>query len=464
MKSLDQIESRIDLQNAPASAVTTTDPNYHFVITQPGSYYVSANIAATKTNAIQINSAGVTLDLKGFQISRGSGAGGNGIEIVATAHHARISNGSVAGFANGIFSDVTTDRPHGCAFTDLAASGCTSIGISAGIASVLQNCRVHDTTGGSGIFAGSNSVLNNCTVYNTTVNQGIAVQAGSSLTNCTVANTTGFYGIYTLFGGAYSLSNCTVHDSVVERGIFINGSGSLNNCSVYNNTAFIGIDAAVGCSLTNCSSWSNTSTSSTSYGIHTGGESTLVGCSANDNTSTYATASSSTGVGISLGAESTATHCTATFNKGDGIQASQRSQISDCAASLNGNGVNGSGIVTDIRCVVRRCDASDNQKSGIVVLGSSVVAENTVDHNGLGGPAAGIDASGSAGTCRIEGNHARDNISTGILSSGPPGDVVIRNSVGGAATTTPYFPSSGPNFGPIQLPSNATNPMANVIF
>src|SRR5205807_2842926 len=120
-------------------------------------------------------------------------------------------------------------------------------------------------------------------------------------------------------------------------------------CSVYNNTATYGIFASVGCSLNNCSSWSNTSTTSTSYGIYTSGESTLVGCSANDNTSTYATPSSSTGVGIYLGAESTATHCTATFNKGDDIQAAQRSQISDCAASLNGSGANGPGIVTDIR-------------------------------------------------------------------------------------------------------------------
>src|SRR6478672_4455539 len=47
MKTLDQVdthidvkgEKRIDLQNAPAAAVTTTDANYHFIINQPGSYY-----------------------------------------------------------------------------------------------------------------------------------------------------------------------------------------------------------------------------------------------------------------------------------------------------------------------------------------------------------------------------------------------------------------------------------------
>src|SRR5205814_1122597 len=48
MKSLDQIEPRIDLLSAPASAVTTSDSNYHYIITQPGSYYLTANIAVTK--------------------------------------------------------------------------------------------------------------------------------------------------------------------------------------------------------------------------------------------------------------------------------------------------------------------------------------------------------------------------------------------------------------------------------
>jgi hypothetical protein len=36
-KTLQQIEPRIDLQNAPGSAVTTSNANYHFIINQPGS-------------------------------------------------------------------------------------------------------------------------------------------------------------------------------------------------------------------------------------------------------------------------------------------------------------------------------------------------------------------------------------------------------------------------------------------
>src|SRR4051812_31427609 len=92
-KTLQQVEPRIDLQNAPASAVTTTNVFYHFVITQPGSYYLSANLGVTKPNGIQINTEGVTLDLNGFQISRASGTGGNGIEIAVASHRATVRNG-----------------------------------------------------------------------------------------------------------------------------------------------------------------------------------------------------------------------------------------------------------------------------------------------------------------------------------------------------------------------------------
>src|SRR3954454_1744353 len=87
MKRLDEVEPRTNLQASPAPAgVDTTNPNYEFVINQPGSYYLSANIAVTKANGIQISAEGVTLDLNGFQISRASGSGGDGIQIPVNAH------------------------------------------------------------------------------------------------------------------------------------------------------------------------------------------------------------------------------------------------------------------------------------------------------------------------------------------------------------------------------------------
>src|SRR5882724_13134529 len=102
MKRLDEVEPRTNLQATPAPAgVDTSNANYHFIINQPGSYYLSANLVVTKTNGIQINAEGVTLDLNGFQISRVS-PDGNGIEISNVGHRATIRNGTLIGFVSGI--------------------------------------------------------------------------------------------------------------------------------------------------------------------------------------------------------------------------------------------------------------------------------------------------------------------------------------------------------------------------
>src|SRR5437763_11008128 len=76
MKKLDEVEPRTNLQATPAAVgVDTTNPSYHFIISQPGSYYLSANVLVTKANGIQISAEGVTLDLNGFQVSGVTAAG-----------------------------------------------------------------------------------------------------------------------------------------------------------------------------------------------------------------------------------------------------------------------------------------------------------------------------------------------------------------------------------------------------
>src|SRR3954454_15447417 len=120
MKTLQQVEPRTDLQNAPAAAVETSNANFHFIINQPGSYYLSANLGVTKLNGIQINAEGVTLDLTGFQVSRAT-QGGYGIEIPTASYRTTVRNGAIKGFDHGIFGTA-----HACAFRDLAVTGCTN--------------------------------------------------------------------------------------------------------------------------------------------------------------------------------------------------------------------------------------------------------------------------------------------------------------------------------------------------
>src|SRR4051794_34198710 len=164
MKKLDEVEPRTNLQASPAPAgVDTSNPNYHFIINQPGSYYLTSNLLVTKTNGIQINVEGVTLDLNGFQISRVTPTG-YGIEIPTTSLHATVRNGTIRGFVAGIFGSAP-----GCAFRDLALTFCTNYGIRTGQGAILESCRASQNTGTAGIAAGWGATLSNCTATGNTV-------------------------------------------------------------------------------------------------------------------------------------------------------------------------------------------------------------------------------------------------------------------------------------------------------
>ena len=300
MKTLQQVEPRIDLLNAPATAVDTNSTDYNFIINQPGSYYLSANLLVTKTNGIQINAEGVTLDLNGFEISRASGAGGAGVDILATGHRASVRNGSIKGFGYGIRTVASvTGYPRNCAFRDLAVSFCTNTGIFAGESAVLESCRAHDNSGFAGILAHTGSSLSNCTASNNSASNAIFANGGSSLNNCTAASNTGTYAFYI-------------------------GTGS---------------------SLTNCSALSNQSSAGSSAAFRTEAGCTISHCTASYTANTTATATPTTGMGFDISANSIVENCNASSNKGDGIHILSETVARDNICSGNGSGAgNGAGI------------------------------------------------------------------------------------------------------------------------
>jgi parallel beta-helix repeat protein len=283
-KTLQQIEPRIDLQNAPASAVDTTNAAYHFIINQPGSYYLSANLGVTKTNGIQINTEGVTLDLNGFEISRASGTGGNGIEIPATSHRASIRNGSLKGFAYGINS--LGIWPRGCALRDLAATACTTAGIYAGQGAVLESCRAHDNSGSYGIFASNGSTLINCTASDNTVTYGIYAYTGATLLNCTAFNNhsaaSTSAGIQT--GAGCTISHCSARDNsstatstpTTGMGFYVGSANTIENCTAtFNEGDGISISDST---LARANTCNNNGSSGDGAGIHaTGGDNRIEG-------------------------------------------------------------------------------------------------------------------------------------------------------------------------------------------
>ncbi|MBS0657814.1 MAG: hypothetical protein JSR82_06145 [Verrucomicrobia bacterium] len=116
MKSLAQVEPRTPLAGS-TSTVT---------ISQPGSYYLTGNVAVSSGNGITISASNVSLDLNGFSVTSSSpSVSGTGIEISLARSNVSISNGHVQGAAtyNG------TSYAGGGFFDGIAAVGAFSTGL-----------------------------------------------------------------------------------------------------------------------------------------------------------------------------------------------------------------------------------------------------------------------------------------------------------------------------------------------
>lgn len=363
MKKLDEVEPRTNLQATPASAgVDTSHADYHFIINQPGSYYLSANLVVTKTNGIQINAEGVTLDLNGFQVSRATPAG-SGIEIPDASLRATVRNGTIKGFVIGIFGMAKTS-----AFRDLAVAGCTSSGISAGEGAILESCRARNNSGGAAISAGKGSTLSNCVANGNTTTIGINASSGCVLTNC----------------------------------------------SAYGNTGTFAISVSTGCVLTNCSASFNTGEGSPSAGINATNGSTLTNCTAYFNTSNATTPTFTSGMGFSLGSGCTIQNSVAQKNLGDAIRVTEGCLVreNDCGFSSAGihlsggnNWVEGNNVMNNTRGI--HVDGTRN----LIIKNSA--SNNTTDYVIAGGNRYGPIVDISAGwAAAVSGKSADDSTMT----------------------------------------------------
>ena len=96
MKTLSQIEPRTPV----ATNTTPGDSGDSFVISQPGSYYLTTNIlGASGKNGISISCGNVTLDLHGFTM-QGVPGSLDGIVVAGTYTNTTVRNGVVTGWGN----------------------------------------------------------------------------------------------------------------------------------------------------------------------------------------------------------------------------------------------------------------------------------------------------------------------------------------------------------------------------
>jgi len=186
MKTLDQIEPR-----TPISA-------FGSVLTTPGSYYLTTNLASGSStgDGITVRASNVTIDLNGFSVISTNPAGGDspaGIRIdgvSSTVANVTVRNGRITGFdravrAQNSFSNIVVDNIH--------AANCRRAGIEANTINgtgsqniTIRRCVVDgvDATGeGTNVFADGIALISCTAVVDACVVRNV-VSAGTGSGSC----------------------------------------------------------------------------------------------------------------------------------------------------------------------------------------------------------------------------------------------------------------------------------------
>jgi parallel beta-helix repeat protein len=309
-----------------------------FVISQPGSYCLSDNVAGVSgKNGIRIDADNVTLDLAGFAMLGVSGSL-SGI-FINTHFHIAIRNGSISGW------------------------GGAGLEGTAGALARIDDLRA-DVNVGNGIVINSGSQVNNCIAFQNG-GVGIAVSNNVLVTGC-VTSFNGGHGFG--LGTACTIKSCLSFGNT-GAGISTGGVNYLTviDCNANSNTGG-GIAALARAFIT-----SSTAEGNGVVGISVGGSSTVSNCHASGNT----------GAGILASGGSTVTGSTASNNTGDGIQVDNRCRVENNTCEENGTGgAGGAGIRVTSRA--NRIDGNTvirNARGITVAGGGNLIARNDASLN-----------------------------------------------------------------------------------
>jgi len=226
-KTLSEVEPRIAVNatNTPGSATAL------FVISQPGSYYLTGNITGVASkNGIEITASNVTLDLNGFAL-QGVAGSLDGVHVnVGVTTGVTVEHGAVTGWGlDGVdmsFAKKSTLRL-------VRAAGNGAFGLLIGESSVMDACVANDNISG-GVIANNSCVISN-TTFSDNGGDGISTATGAVIVACAAYRNAG-------------------------RGIFTNGSTVSDNTARSNGS--VGISAGSGSIVSG-----NTASNNTGDGI-----------------------------------------------------------------------------------------------------------------------------------------------------------------------------------------------------
>lgn len=212
MLTLSQVQPRIpvDTIHTPGNSAT------EYLITTPGSYYLTTNIIGVSSeNGIEIEASDVTLDLNGFSMIAPAAAN-TAILIFSGITNTVIRNGIISGWSS--LNDDIFSEANNVTIENMSVSG-ASMGIAClGAGGVVRSCTVSlDGTYGIYIAGSGYLVYGNSCFGNNTVNEANGGAIFINASNNRVEN------------------NFVIGSGPAGFGILINGgNGSTNNVIVRN--------------------------------------------------------------------------------------------------------------------------------------------------------------------------------------------------------------------------------------
>lgn len=168
MKSLTEVEPRIAINqtNTPGDATSV------FVITQPGSYYLTGNVVTSSNKVgIRVLASDVTIDLNGMSIRRGENATGlNGLVDDSNTDDAAqivtVYNGTITGFASAGAVGINFGGNSSLVIRDLTLVNCTSGALinNGALHAVNVSAKGSSQPNGTGLRGSDGSVVHMCSV------------------------------------------------------------------------------------------------------------------------------------------------------------------------------------------------------------------------------------------------------------------------------------------------------------
>lgn len=263
------VEPRIAVNATNTPGDNDSSPSV-FKITQPGSYYLTGNIAGEfGKHGIEIAASRVTLDLNGFSVEGVNGAL-DGIRTTGPQFNITVRNGSVRVFQDGV--DLADGGPGGsCIIEGVFASANAGVGIRTGANCTLRQCGSSGNVQG-GFVVGETSIVESCTASTINLGPGFQAESGCAFSNC-ISSRNGGHG-FVVVGGS-TLRGCVAYANAGE-GISATVSGTMTDCVTRNNLSS-GIVAA-GWRVDRC-----TASGNTLDGIRITGSGAVLGCLSEGN-------------------------------------------------------------------------------------------------------------------------------------------------------------------------------------